>query len=153
MKEIKDYLHLYLGCRVIVEDKLMGTLEGVSTPNAGCSGDNPLIFFDDGEVSTGDFEIETVKPILRPLSDMKKEETLAAFHMSYQDAKYQFDEFQKVDNNDFGWRARNQNGMECFMPANSFKPDVLLYLLKQGFDLFGLIESGLAIDKTKTQNP
>ena len=28
-------------------------------------------------------------------------------------------------------------------------PDSVHYLLKQGFDLFGLIEAGMAVDKTK----
>lgn len=72
-RKIENYLHLYLGCKCIADGKL-GTIEGVSTMNAGCSGNNPLIFFEDGEVSTGDTDIEEVKPILRRLSDMTEEE-------------------------------------------------------------------------------
>lgn len=64
-------------------------------------------------------------PILRPLSDMTEEENNMGFEIM---AKY--DPEYKEEN------------IKC-------NAEMTLYLLKQGFDIFGLIEAGLAIDKTK----
>lgn len=139
-KDIKDYLHLYLGCNAKVDtskpDCLLITGEIIEIDSL-C-----IDYCIHGNLAT-------VLPILRPLSNMTGKEVIELFHLSYNDANYQFEEFQKVDNNEFGWRARNQNGMECFVPANSFKPEVFQWLLSKHFDLFGLIESNLALDKTK----
>lgn len=66
-----------------------------------------------------------VKPILRPLSDMTEEEKF---------------EIQQIS----GWVDYNH-----YINQGFCKPEVFKYLLSKSFDLFGLIESGLAIDKTK----
>lgn len=157
-KDIKDYLHYYLGCEGFTKQPY-GTEPGISIKDIK----SRLLSVDvKGELRTQCYDLSDkawdsltcvmasdFTPFLRPLSDMSGKEVIEAFHLAYADAKYQFEEFQKVDNNEFGWRARNQNGMECFLPANTFTPDVFHYLLSKHFDLFGLIESGLAIDKTK----
>lgn len=56
-KEIKDYLHLYLGCEIIT---------GTGVKTLTCSELQCIDFFE---------EFEFVKPILRPLSDMNEEES------------------------------------------------------------------------------
>lgn len=66
-----------------------------------------------------------IKPILRPLSNMTQEEfrdTELSSHPKF-------------------WTA---------LPTDEYhmKLSSVVYMLKKGFDLFGLIESGLAIDKT-----
>lgn len=97
-KDIKDYLHLYLGCQVLIDGETLVTLVGFS--------------------HTYDIELYVnnqwlhhrfCKLLLRPLSDMTDEE---------------------MDEVWYGPSERTR------------------YLLSKGFDLFGLIEAGLAIDAT-----
>ena len=64
--------------------------------------------------------IRLVKPILRPLSDMTEDEK-----------------------NNLSWEWKVDYD---FKPI--FRPDQFLFLLSKHFDLFGLIDAGLAIDKT-----
>ncbi len=60
-----------------------------------------------------------VKPILRPLSDMTEEdEEVTGLNPTYE----------------FGHHV--------------FSPDEFLYFISKAFDIFGLIDEGLAIDKT-----
>lgn len=120
MKNIKDYLHLCTGCQM-------------STPYGECkflyyrSGVderryNPVI------VDRGDnefaFKLHEVRPILRPLSDMTEEERQWCF---------QFEPHY----NDL-----------TFLQSLTVDAEITTYLLSKGFDLFGLIDAGLAIDKT-----
>ena len=67
------------------------------------------------------------KPLLRPLLDMTKEERdyVFSFEKGYDELK--------------------------FIESLSVDAKITSYLLSKGFDLFGLIESGEAIDLTKTR--
>jgi hypothetical protein len=67
-----------------------------------------------------------VKPILRPLSDMTEPEGIEVQYM--------------VDQMGVGYNATHG-------------AQITRYLLSRHFDLFGWIEAGLAIDKTKTDTP
>lgn len=68
-----------------------------------------------------------VQLLLRPLSDIKEEEC------------------NKLD-----WYYKwSTSGEKIKHKVENFRPEEFIELLKMGFDLFGLIESGLAIDKTK----
>ncbi len=97
---IKDYLHLYLGCDMLdISDNSTYTL-------------HPEMLY--ASIKDGD------KPILRPLSDMTEDES----------------EFVA----DAAWQGK---------PTIYMNAEITAYLLSKHFDLFGLIEAGLAIDKTK----
>lgn len=100
--DIKDYLHLYLGCEAM-HGKQKVVVCGLNI-NSYCI---------QNIINVDTFRIEDIKPILRPLSDMTDKES-----------KHH---------------------------ANILKGDTesIRYLLSKGFDLFGLIQAGLAIDKTK----
>ena len=96
--------------------------------------------------------LSEIKPILRPLSDITEAEAKAVteFTGSYGDTPGQ--RTYKTWKNQFGkivvsW---GQGLREKYVPQDEtiYKPEQFTYLLKQGFDLFGLIESGLAINKT-----
>lgn len=76
-----------------------------------------------------DFGIDNIKPILRPLSDMTEDECKAICRVT-RDAKATLIILTAV-----GKEAHN--------------PQITVWLLKQGFDLFQLTPSGQAIDKTK----
>jgi hypothetical protein len=136
---IKDYLHLYLGCRVrIVEDEvatgiLIGLVErdGYNTEHP-CrvkierKGKHSLYYC---------FDYSEIKPILRPLSDMTEEELQECGNMVY----------------DFsGEPELNNHKWKDFEIA---APEQFHWLLARHFDLFGLIEAGLAIDKTTLTEP
>lgn len=72
----------------------------------------------------GQWHISTIKPILRRLETMTEEEA-----------------------NELDWRFPVEE--DANIVIKNLNPDEFLYLLKQGFDLFNLIEEGLAIDKSK----
>ncbi len=141
-KTFKDYAHLYLGCDVLVQnldsdDFETEIEEGITN---GCvakltlvnQGDCQLRAYDDSENWEYAIEIEgaylcswwssrNVKPILRPLSDITKGEI--------EQCSYFFTNTSRSILEDGAQRT--------------------FYLLKQGFDLFGLIDAGIALDKTK----
>lgn len=72
------------------------------------------------------WDYSKIKPILRPLSDM---------------TDYEKSDITKSIGQEISISVPN-------MQVN-INPSLFLYLLKQEFDLFGLIESGQALDKTK----
>ncbi len=140
MKDIKDYLHLYLGCDVQVKRKndkeyLIGRICEVTKESN--HGDWIDVRFNDvvpatsmiWEVSNSNFHTfffnhDEIKPILRPLSDM--------------------------DNNPEHWETYSKllDGQPG-KPGIPCKADAIAYLLSLHYDLFNLIPEGLAIDKTK----
>lgn len=75
------------------------------------------------------------KPILRPLSDMTEEEGLEIFEL-YADKPY------------LASIASHESLIE-WLGGRVGSPAHWRYLLSRGFDLFGWIDAGLAIDKTK----
>lgn len=74
-----------------------------------------------------------VKPILRPLYDMTETELNECGNIDYD-----FSDDPELSKH--GWRH-----FDFLLSPNQFK-----YLLNHGFDLFGLIESNLAISKPQT---
>lgn len=118
MKEIKDYLHLYIGAKAIVKfaNQKPG-LRGITAMNLynwfgpkNCidKAGNPYFI---------------VKPILHHLRDM---------------TEAQFIELAKLQ----------KRGLLNGVDIDALEAEQFRYLLSKHFDLFGLIESGLAIDKT-----
>lgn len=109
-KNINDYLHLYLGCKAEIINDEAKIIDYVTTSSLNDS------------LRLG----ITVKPILRPLSDMTDQEA---------------DEQENPELNDdiyIGgrWAIFNHQGTRT------------KWLLDKGFDLFELIDAGLAIDAT-----
>lgn len=106
IKDISQYLHLYLGC------ELKSEKYPKDTPL-----DTEILHAIEHDNLYGEF-----KPILRPLSSMTEEENKERFNEWY----------LKEENTPLERNARE-----------------IKYLLSKHFDLFGLIDAGLAIDKTK----
>jgi hypothetical protein len=131
-KNIKDYLHLYLGCEVWYNNKLWD-LVGVSKPYS--TNDKMLVNVDlrpEGQGfrsisyhSSSFTDLSLIKPILRPLSDMTDVEN---------DRYYSFYSSPLTMNT---------------MQAIIADAQAIGFLLSKHFDLFGLIDAGLAIDATK----
>lgn len=115
-KDIKDYLHLYLGCELSINGNIYRlrsvdlTKKWIAFNADGYYG-NPI------KTNLG----TNVKPILRKLSSMTEEER-----------------------NEL--RSLQPAGEDMFWLKNLGMP--AHFLLSRGFDLFGLIEEGLAIEKT-----
>jgi hypothetical protein len=120
MKDIKDYLHLYLGQRCLV------TL----------ADDDPDGYYDviDGgtiQAYIDDCEQRSIQPLLRLLSDMTEDDGGKIFGSK---TKYLF--YKK---------ERDANPHDLYL----FTPKEFAALLREGYDLFNLIPEGLAIHKIK----
>lgn len=125
MKDIKDYLHLYLGCEVEYGydgRKAIGDIHGLD-PHAGWK-----VFTRKPIPMYHTVRTELLKPILRPLSDMTEEEF---DYMFFKQPGYVSIESKALVDKRF-----------------DISPHQVAFLLSKGFDLFGLIEAGLAIDRT-----
>jgi len=117
-KELKDYLHLYLGCEVIINNALYeNRIDTLAYMNSlGDCGGNMY-----------EWLVKECQPILRPLSDLTDEErNNAVLPMNY------------------GIYALPDGEEKLRQSA-----EITKYLLSKHFDLFKLIEEGLAADKTK----
>ncbi|MEO7044702.1 MAG: hypothetical protein ABI091_05295 [Ferruginibacter sp.] len=124
-KELKDYLHLYLNSSISVfifpdESITDGHLDKYRKDYPNGIY-NPLLTFNNYK----QFLNDGYKPILRPLSDMTDDEDCERlnFYYDYDNAKY--------------------------LDKTIIEAEVTKYLLSKHFDIFGLIEAGLAIDATK----
>lgn len=134
--ELKDFLPLYIAQEVQRRGNLAGDYE-VAKLVGFCKSEveeGKLI----AQVDTGDEEehyyhewyVEEVILFLRPLSNMKEEEGRKCFD---------------------DWDSDSPNAKDAIshgFEPNELNPEQFRYLLSRGFDLFGLIEDGLAIDKT-----
>lgn len=133
---IKDYLHLYLGCQVIGTyndaSGSKGYLTGVTNGGYDCE---IQFILEDGinvEEEPQYNEVKDVKPILRPLSDMTEDEV----------------EFIGIELKAGTMNAEFiRTSKYCWTLVHT-EPEVFRFLLSNHFDLFGLIDAGLAIDKT-----
>jgi hypothetical protein len=124
-KIAEDYFHLYLGCEVIFgfpERRKKGQLIGKVEPFGW-----QVFDYSNAIVPNHNVRPDLIMPILRPLSDMTEEEKKL---LKWEHSSPRLLAWFKEDN--------------VGMTAKEF-----IYLLKQGFDLFGLIEEGLALDRTK----
>lgn len=163
--EIKDYLHLYLGCPCKgKEGSMIYTLVGVDTeqsPRLKDKHGNSCIIFD-------------FKPILRPLSDISEEDLKEIFliayksvydHEPFDDSQYYFiDNVQgaglkfreRVNEKTWEYGLTVNNDQVLFSANGNFlnvpQFQLSIFLLSKHFDLFGLIDAGLAIDAT-THHP
>lgn len=121
--KLQDYLHLYIGC------------EGEFTPPDGIAYYRPEKLTPDilGRVL---YDGYAFKPLLRPLSDMTEEEEEEWLSLREEARKAFQGKFADSD-----WATHRG-----FCEGSG-----TLYLLSRPryFDLFGLIDAGLALDKTK----
>lgn len=111
-KQLKDYLHLYLGCEVKYSNGLhYGTAryDAVYPEGIRIAGIEIWMFFNQ------------VQLILRRLESMTEEE--------------------RREKDEIYWRDWYPFGVIQEMEARKIQ-----HLLSKGFDLFGLIDAGLAID-------
>jgi hypothetical protein len=145
-KDIKDYLHLYLGCE---------TDQGVLIGMVNCDNDKEDIqcvcLMKEGGLVNG--AIKNIKPLLRPLDDMTEEEGYEVLRRQHSYDVMPTQGQYEVADRYLAYRLdyvhRNSKVFYQRRPVVPKTPEATRYLLSKGFDLFQLIESGLAIDKTK----
>lgn len=168
-KNIKDYLHLYLGCEVQTNIKIAqgehkpfklakAKLVDVDINGAYLIG---LILENDTDMEI--YQPNEVKLILRPLSDMTEEEftevVMIHWGISRDIIEQKISRIERTkevkQNTKFGtsipYVAFDKEGkhyMTATFSDKSCTPEQFQYLLSKHFDLFRLIESKLAIDKT-----
>jgi hypothetical protein len=151
-KQLKDYLHLYLGCKLLdLRTEKQGFLIGILNQRV-----LPVLISIGDEVDHVYFD--QVKPILRPLSNIEAEEMQTLFQLN----DYNFSSFEnfkglKVDmeNNCIEGYGVRENGSENYVSIyfHLLNPDQFRFLIHFTFDLFGLIDAGLAIDATTIKAP
>lgn len=141
-KEIKDYLHLYIGCKCHLLDYKNGEPKEFQLTVYN------LNYYRDW--------ISYIRPILRPLSSMVEGEAKEMAEMRGI-KKVHFKRFEFDHGNDridvlyFNMQRRNIEWVYIFL--KNLTPDQFRFFLSKSFDQFGLIDAGLAIDSTKTNQP
>lgn len=121
--ELKEVLHYYLGCEVIIKPSDPEQQVAVFIGFTNIYRLSARVRFRAGP--EGQINLLFLKPILHPLSSMTEEESR---------------EHQKL----MRLTTDGVHVVQIYVPT----PSSFHYLLKQGFDLFGLIDSKQAIDST-----
>lgn len=150
-KEIKDYLHLYLGRQVEVmpaqAKSYVGQLQQIDVNGYCIVADTSI---------TRHTHIDYIKPFLRDLSDMTEEEVKTWLRYRYNSVK-EFDEVQK-DKSGYWYNFKTESNLTEKVKklkrrfifwqqiSDESYPENFKFLLSKGFDLFGLIPAGLAIN-------
>lgn len=140
MKTIENILHLYLGCDVKHNDsshvfKLTGY--DISTGQITLHGKCDIYC-----KLTADY-----KPILRPLDSMTEEEAITLYDEMFPDVQRRDDFKAKIIIDQVTRTGVYYEGKVSIMDYVNWFP----WLLSKSFDLFGLIDSGLALDATKLE--
>lgn len=120
-KELKDYLHFYLGCNVSVR----GQIEKLIA--VARNGDIETFFRGHLRNYYNINDDFGVKPILRSLSNMTEEEKAFINQFEADYSRLTMNDSLKVD------------------------AEIISFLLSKKIDLFGLIESGLAVTDVELQ--
>ncbi len=147
MIQLRDVLHLYLNCDVQYPDSSGGIVIAKFT---GFSREDGIETTYKTKVKKGDAvgdylswkpssyhscDANHLKPILRPLSSMTEEEKHEFFKLQYGDD-------EKYNERLVGFAMGGKSGTYTLFP------ETFQYLLSKGFDLFNLIPSHQALEKT-----
>lgn len=124
-KQLKDVLHLYLGCEVFVSDSVTSGIGRLTTVSILGTKQKFRVLIGAMSVERY-FNFERDKPILRKLSSMTEEEGKIYVALG------------------FGGLPVMKGGQRIIY--TTFTPPCLNWLRKNSFDCDELIESGLAID-------
>lgn len=142
--KFKDVAHLYLGCDMYTKF------------DDGSSGKQELTTYELSGIINNWKGIRIrpieIKPILRPLSDITDEEFSVYYNMLEKCDYEAYIEISDSGEKKIGceWPA-GVSGVYINSQVGKDLMNTFLYLQSRSFDLFGLIESGEALDKTKLQ--
>lgn len=174
MREIKDYLHLYMGCDVAREhkedrsDKFFEFAKLVGVSASEVEKDKKVAILDVGLDHFHEWYVEETKPVLRQidsLTEVEAVEIAIIMHGKPDSVKWRMQDCGKyfsIGRNHYvdsftidkasGEIDRYQYDSET--KASELQTTlnhhlITFYMISKGFDLFGLIDSGLAIEKSK----
>jgi hypothetical protein len=139
--QLKDVAQLYVGC----DCKHVGLLTDIFQMTAVQSDSDQVVIRNHKDRRRGQHtSVSNIKPILRPLSDMTEEE------------KHEFKELCNLEKEDLDCLTYKPSPLDGNITLGTAHLTNILqwaqgvnYLLKQKFDLFGLIDSNQALEKTK----
>ena len=155
---IQDFIHYYIGCKVENYDIYaleLPTLKGVQ-------GDRVILSeykcrtedCKDYTIAAGSHELAGfVKPILRRLEGMSYAEADGLAKLQHDESRHsqidvlyiKKDHIHYIDGT--MWQGDGVSELnEYFVYFNQLQANQFHYLLQQQFDLFGLIDAGLAVD-------
>ncbi len=160
-KELKDYIHYYLGCPLNILTGQYSHYVGAKVTGVH----NDLVYFEDQPLGSkekyyGNCGIDNVQLLLRQLSDMTDEEAIAVAKLGEPLIEYTHEEIDVIRDSymiqvlwsDDGEPHRfmiqlRKKFLTHQTPIYNYQY-ITAYLIKQGFDMFDLIEAGLAVEKT-----
>lgn len=155
VKDIKEVIHLYLGCECEFYHEgfnfipTVGKLKELYIDGSGNNISSVYV----GNRSINEKYFNYIKPILRSLDDITEEECIWIANLAFTEEVTPLDraaigkEFIQYTFLGKGLNHKMIESVEEIGIEHSF--ELTRYLLSKHFDLFGLIESGLAIDKNK----
>lgn len=157
-KHIKDYISFYIGQTLSLHEGL-GINLGLYFPDVWTKGGdvepngiNALFLEGEAKGKGYTMNFNQCKLVLRPLWDMKKEEALEIIQIENSAFIVKEIKFFPMEEgeNQFTWSEELEppHSAESWSIMDAM-PEQFHYLLSRGFDLFGLIEAGIALDKTK----
>lgn len=140
-KNIEDYLHLYLDSEALYSICFVDDREAWTAP---CR-----LFTDRYFSYRNDMSVDGFRLYLRPLSDMTEEE--AKEFCRLEGWGENLENIVVTDDAIDFKRVIGDRSEACISRFTRCRPEMFRWLLSHGFDLFELIDAGLAIDKTKSQ--
>lgn len=145
-KKIEDYLPYYIGQDIQTSD---GSILKIASVHYG-GWVNASGFLADGKQRVLKGYLSDEKLRLRPLSSMTKEEAKEVVNRQFKSWNAPIYERHSTLCIDVKFPAHEPNKFTYTqIDFDRLSPSAMHYLRKQGFDLFGLIPEGLAVDKTK----
>lgn len=151
---IKDYIHYYIGQSFQFDNKQW---EMIAVSRKLVTG-----WRDNTEISSTEIQVyhNEAKLMLRRLSDMTEEEAtelakIQTVEKRLKDVQVLLIEKDRVHYIDGSmWQGDGvEEYNDLYVYYDLLTPKQFVYLLKQGFDLFGLLDAGLAIDAKTIQPP
>lgn len=136
----KDVMHFYLGCELlVVKTKDVVTLDDIQASNRYKAWTRNKSYCSKYNCVGRGFSMKDIKPILRPISSMTLKECRELYDVSITELFY-LEIVKKISQSSFNFWKQFAEYCENRQLKDFFD---------KGFDLFGLIESGEAIEKRK----
>lgn len=151
MKDIKSYIHLYIGCRAKTTGGKYGKIVSASVDGTA------IIVYDNEDPRGFVISIAALKLILRPLESMTPKEITEYYEWPprYEITKFSVEHYGiKIAYKYPDWITPGEwMHSESFFHFNDIRrADKFLWLLSKGFDLFDLKDAGLAVYETDVKS-
>lgn len=145
--KFKEIAHLYLGCKVFIEGGIIGTLNQVDTNKLDITCYDTVFAYP---------KFEQVTPILRHIKSITKDEILELICHHPKHGPNEVEYLGKFGTS-LCYRVTFQGPERKYQKMYQTShfgetPQQFNYLISKGFDVFGLIEAGEAINQKRIFN-